>query len=54
MTNFSKIMAYLLAMLLGVYATKQWIYHQPIEGFRWVTTFILFGIFHLKSIKEKE
>ena len=47
-------MAYLLAMLLGVYATKEWIYNQPIEGFRWITTSILFVIFHLKSNKEKE
>lgn len=47
-------MAYLLAMLLGVYATKEWIYNHPIGGFRWITTSFLFVIFHLKSIKDKQ
>ena len=54
MVTFPKVMSYLLAALIGTYAAKQFIYHEPIEGYRWLLTGILFIYFHTLSVKDKK
>jgi len=53
MKTLALVMTYLLAMLMGVYLTKQFIYHDTIEPHRWAITFVLFIMFRIHYNKEK-
>lgn len=52
MKDVSKLMSYLLAVLLGIYMASQFIYNQPIEGYRWFMTTVFFILFYNISKKE--
>lgn len=54
MKKVATLLSYGLAILLGVYLTKEFKYNEPIEAYRWITTLLLFGWFLMLSKKEDE
>ncbi len=44
MKTFFKILSYVYASLLGVYATSQFKFNEPIEPHRWAITSLVFII----------
>jgi len=54
MRNLARVMSYLLAMMLGAYATAEYKFSSPVEDYRWVITFIFFGWFLVLTNKDEK
>jgi len=47
--KLSKILSFMSAFMLGAYITQEYKFHQPVEKYRYILTFLFGLMFYLHS-----